>query len=63
MILSTYLDAQEHLPYADDSTAATPMSQENGTMLILPFCSGSALHQTHTMPSFGESEYKTATES
>ncbi|ODM91688.1 Sodium channel protein para [Orchesella cincta] len=49
MVLSTYMDAQEHLPYADDSTAATPMSEENGA-IILPFCNG--LHQTHTLPSF-----------
>lgn len=50
MVLSTYMDAQEHLPYADDSTVATPMSEENGA-IILPFCNG--LHQTHTIPSFG----------
>ncbi|ODM88178.1 Sodium channel protein para [Orchesella cincta] len=49
MVLSTYMDAQEHLPYADDSTAATPMSEENGA-IVLPFCNG--LHQTHTLPSF-----------
>ncbi|OXA50295.1 Sodium channel protein para [Folsomia candida] len=36
LILSTYLDAQQHLPFADDSTAATPMSEENGT-IIVPF--------------------------
>ncbi|CAL8142651.1 unnamed protein product [Orchesella dallaii] len=49
MVLSTYMDAQEHLPYADDSTVATPMSEENGA-IVLPFCNG--LHQTHTIPSF-----------
>ncbi|XP_015109194.1 sodium channel protein para isoform X1 [Diachasma alloeum] len=34
LVLSTYLDAQEHLPYADDSNAVTPMSEENGTIVI-----------------------------
>lgn len=34
LVLSTYLDAQEHLPYADDSTAVTPMSEENGAMVV-----------------------------
>jgi hypothetical protein len=34
VVLSTYMDAQEHLPYADDSTAATPLSEENGTILV-----------------------------
>lgn len=34
MVLSTYLDAQEHLPYADDSNAVTPMSEENGAIIV-----------------------------
>ncbi|XP_063928643.1 sodium channel protein para-like isoform X2 [Zophobas morio] len=34
LVLSTYLDAQEHLPYADDSNAVTPMSEENGAMVF-----------------------------
>ncbi|XP_063929401.1 sodium channel protein para-like isoform X4 [Zophobas morio] len=34
LVLSTYLDAQEHLPYADDSNAVTPMSEENGVMVL-----------------------------
>lgn len=34
LVLSTYRDAQEHLPYADDSTAVTPMSEENGAMVV-----------------------------
>lgn len=34
LVLSTYLDAQEHLPYADDSQAVTPMSEENGAMVV-----------------------------
>ncbi len=54
MVLSTYMDAQEHLPYADDSTAATPMSEENGA-IILPFCNGMHHHSNHhQVPSFGE---------
>jgi len=32
--LSTYQDAQQHLPYADDSNAVTPMSEENGAIII-----------------------------
>lgn len=51
MVLSTYIDAQEHLPYADDSTAATPMSEENGA-IILPFCNG--VHQPHPLTNFGD---------
>ncbi|XP_044010866.1 sodium channel protein para isoform X12 [Aphidius gifuensis] len=34
LVLSTYLDAQEHLPYADDSNAVTPMSEDNGTIVM-----------------------------
>lgn len=37
LVLSTYLDAQEHLPYADDSNAVTPMSEENGAIIVPPF--------------------------
>ncbi|KAG8335934.1 hypothetical protein J6590_056515, partial [Homalodisca vitripennis] len=33
LVLSTYLDAQ-HLPYADDSNAVTPMSEENGAIVV-----------------------------
>lgn len=33
LVLSTYLDAQEHLPYADDSAAVTPMSEDNGAIV------------------------------
>lgn len=51
LILSTYMDAQEHLPYADDSTAATPLwSEENGA-IIVPFHHG-MLHHSHA--GFGE---------
>ena len=34
LVLSTYLDAQEHLPYADDSAAVTPMSEDNGVIVV-----------------------------
>lgn len=37
LVLSTYLDAQEHLPYADDSNAVTPMSEENGAIVVPAF--------------------------
>lgn len=30
LVLNTLLDAQDNLPYVDDSTVATPMSEENG---------------------------------
>ncbi|CAL8126446.1 unnamed protein product [Orchesella dallaii] len=33
-VLSTYMDAQQHLPYADDSTAATPLSEDNGAIIV-----------------------------
>ncbi|KAG1669531.1 Sodium channel protein para [Nymphon striatum] len=34
LVLSSFVDAQEHLPYADDSNAVTPMSEENGAIII-----------------------------
>nr|UQT18688.1 sodium channel alpha subunit [Liriomyza trifolii] len=34
LVLSTYRDAQQHLPYADDSNAVTPMSEENGAIIV-----------------------------
>ncbi|XP_055922935.1 sodium channel protein para isoform X45 [Eupeodes corollae] len=34
LVLSTYQDAQQHLPYADDSNAVTPMSEENGAIIV-----------------------------
>lgn len=37
LVLSTYLDAQEHLPYADDSAAVTPMSEDNGVIVVPPY--------------------------
>ena len=35
MVLFTYLDAQEHLPYADDSAAVTPKSELNGGIMVV----------------------------
>lgn len=40
-VLSTYMDAQEHLPYADDSTAATPLSEDNGAIIVTNYRRGS----------------------
>ncbi|GIX70904.1 sodium channel protein para [Caerostris extrusa] len=34
LVLNTYKDAQEHLPYADDSKAVTPMSEDDGAIVI-----------------------------
>ncbi|KAI1296926.1 Sodium channel protein para [Halotydeus destructor] len=34
LVLQSFIDAQEHLPYADDSAAVTPMSEENGAIII-----------------------------
>ena len=34
LVLFTYLDAQEHLPYADDSAAVTPKSELNGGIVV-----------------------------
>ena len=34
LVLFTYLDAQEYLPYADDSTAVTPKSELNGGIVV-----------------------------
>jgi len=44
------MDAQEHLPYADDSTAATPLSEENGAILVHPF---TWHHQSNNGSHFG----------
>ncbi|XP_043273603.1 sodium channel protein para isoform X4 [Venturia canescens] len=49
LVLSTYLDAQEHLPYADDSNAVTPMSEENGTMVVpVYYASLGSRHSSYT---------------
>ena len=34
LVLFNYLDAQNHLPYADDSTQGTPKSERNGGIII-----------------------------
>lgn len=41
------MEVKDYLPYADDSTAATPMSEENGA-IILPFCNG--VHRQYYHP-------------
>lgn len=49
LVLSTYLDAQEHLPYADDSNAVTPMSEENGAIIIpVYYTSLGSRHSSYT---------------
>ncbi|XP_050314707.1 sodium channel protein para isoform X4 [Anthonomus grandis grandis] len=49
LVLSTYLDAQEHLPYADDSNAVTPMSEENGAMVVpLYYANLGSRHSSYT---------------
>ncbi|XP_073989252.1 sodium voltage-gated channel paralytic isoform X5 [Rhodnius prolixus] len=49
LVLSTYLDAQEHLPYADDSNAVTPMSEENGAMVVPMYPTGlTSRHSSYT---------------
>uniref|UniRef100_T1JEU7 Sodium channel protein n=1 Tax=Strigamia maritima TaxID=126957 RepID=T1JEU7_STRMM len=48
LVLSTFLDAQEHLPYADDSTAVTPMSEENGAIIIPGYAILNSRHNSYT---------------
>ncbi|GAB6019017.1 hypothetical protein CHUAL_000648 [Chamberlinius hualienensis] len=47
LVLSTFLDAQEHLPYADDSTAVTPMSEENGAIIVPFYTSIASRHNSY----------------
>lgn len=47
-MLSTYLDAQEHLPYADDSAAVTPMSEENGAIIVPVYTNLGSRHNSYT---------------
>ena len=47
-LVSTYLDAQEHLPYADDSAAVTPMSEENGAIIVPVYTSLGSRHDSYT---------------
>lgn len=40
---------QEHLPYADDSNAVTPMSEENGAMVVpMYYASLGSRHSSYT---------------
>jgi hypothetical protein len=48
LVLSTYLDAQEHLPYADDSNAVTPMSEENGAIIVPVYTTLGSRHSSYT---------------
>ncbi|XP_042204470.1 sodium channel protein para-like isoform X6 [Homarus americanus] len=48
LVLSTYLDAQEHLPYADDSAAVTPMSEENGAIIVPVYTNLGSRHNSYT---------------
>ncbi|XP_076332235.1 sodium channel protein para-like isoform X1 [Tachypleus tridentatus] len=48
LVLQTYMDAQEHLPYADDSNAVTPMSEENGAIVIPVFPNLNSRHSSYT---------------
>ncbi|KAM7346303.1 sodium voltage-gated channel paralytic isoform 33-T38 [Cochliomyia hominivorax] len=49
LVLSTYQDAQQHLPYADDSNAVTPMSEENGAIIVpVYYCNLGSRHSSYT---------------
>ncbi|XP_015793193.1 sodium channel protein para-like isoform X2 [Tetranychus urticae] len=48
LVLQTFLDAQEHLPYADDSAAVTPMSEENGAIVIPVYTNLHSRHSSYT---------------
>ncbi|XP_022243584.1 sodium channel protein para-like [Limulus polyphemus] len=48
LVLQTYMDAQEHLPYADDSNAVTPMSEENGAIIIPMYPKLNSRHSSYT---------------
>ena len=48
LVLSTYSDAQEHLPYADDSAAVTPMSEENGGIIVPVYTSLGLRNNSYT---------------
>ncbi|XP_064475313.1 sodium channel protein para-like isoform X2 [Ornithodoros turicata] len=48
LVLQTYMDAQEHLPYADDSNAVTPMSEDNGAVLVPMYTSLASRHSSYT---------------
>ncbi|XP_050424464.1 sodium channel protein para-like isoform X4 [Adelges cooleyi] len=49
LVLNTLLDAEEHLPYADDSNAVTPMSEENGAIVMpLSYTNLGSRHSSYT---------------
>ncbi|GBP05291.1 Sodium channel protein para [Eumeta japonica] len=48
LVLSTYQDAQQHLPYADDSNAVTPMSEENGAIIVPVYYCNLEMSQEYT---------------
>ncbi|XP_076373626.1 sodium channel protein para-like isoform X3 [Tachypleus tridentatus] len=48
LVLQSYVDAQEHLPYADDSNAVTPMSEENGAIIVPMFTNLNSRPSSHT---------------
>ncbi|XP_073830197.1 sodium voltage-gated channel paralytic isoform X33 [Musca autumnalis] len=49
LVLQTYQDAQQHLPYADDSNAVTPMSEENGAIIVPAYyCNLGSRHSSYT---------------
>lgn len=48
LVFSTFIDAQEHLPYADDSNAVTPMSEENGAIIVPFYTSLASRHGSYT---------------
>ena len=47
-LVTTYIDAQEHLPYADDSAAVTPMSEENGAIIVPVYTNLGSRHNSYT---------------
>lgn len=60
LVLSTYLDAQEHLPYADDSAAVTPMSEDNGAIVVPPYTNNLGEHCPSIQPSIRPSVRQSA---
>lgn len=47
LVLKSYLDAQDFLPYADDSDAVSPMSEDNNAMII-PSHNITSRHSSYT---------------
>lgn len=49
IIITTRLHFQEHLPYADDSNAVTPMSEENGAIVVpVSYANFGSRHSSYT---------------